>query len=151
MPRKRSNFHRLLDLSEKQLEQKADALRSTNKNLQQAKQQLQLLELYRKEYSVRLLNEGKNACSTINYRNFHRFIGTLDHAITEQNKTIESLLLKRKNAQKQWKKQKQRSQAYQMLINREQKAAEQQAQKIEQQLNDELATQLFRQNKAPLG
>jgi len=61
------------------------------------------------------------------------------------------LLLKRKNAQKQWKKQKQRSQAYQMLINREQKAAEQQAQKIEQQLNDELATQLFRQNKAPLG
>lgn len=136
-------LQRLYDLSQNELQQAAKALKAANEQLNQGRQQLAQLEQYREEYNQRLNRESQNSFSTANYRNFRRFIGTLDYTIKEQNRRIEVLSAHSLEMKKQWQSCQQRCQAYETLINRQRQQALQRTQKAEQRTNDELATQLF--------
>jgi len=144
-----SNFQRLLELSQDKLERSSEALKLANQSYQQAQQQLQQLKGYHLEYTNRLNQESQKGFSIANYRNFHRFINTLETAISEQNSRLQTLSSQRMQVQQQWQALRQRCQAYETLIERQNTAARLQADKLEQRNNDELATQLFFRAKAP--
>lgn len=138
---------RLHELSLKELEKAAKALKKANDSLRQAELQLNQLTQYRHEYSQRLNKESKNGFSSANYRNFQRFIGTLEYTIKEQNRRIEALSAQSLEMKQQWYACQQRCQAYETLIQRRHAQSLESARKIEQRTNDELATQAFLRSK----
>src|SRR5690625_7915982 len=94
--------------------------------------------------------ETRAGLSTTNYRNFLRFINTLETAISEQNNRVALLSAQRSEIQQQWQTLRQRCKAYETLIEREQQAKQQAANRHEQRHNDEMANQLAQRAQAPL-
>lgn len=147
MANRLSALIRLQELSQNKQEQAAKALKQATDALQGAQQQLAQLEQYHKEYGQRFNQESQSGFSSANYRNFRRFIGTLEYTIKEQNRRIEALSAQHLEIKQQWQACQQRCQAYDTLIQRQRRQALEQARKQEQRTNDELATQLFLRSK----
>ncbi|HLS17384.1 MAG TPA: flagellar export protein FliJ [Paenalcaligenes sp.] len=149
-PPRTQSIQRLLELSQHQLDKISQTLRTAHQNQQSAQQQLQQLEHYHLEYAQRLSLESRAGLSTTNYRNFLRFINTLETAISEQNNRVALLSAQRSEIQQQWQTLRQRCKAYETLIEREQQAKQQAANRHEQRHNDEMANQLAQRAQAPL-
>lgn len=138
-----SVFVRLIDLAEQQLEQQQTNMLRANQEHQQAQQQLGALQQYREDYAQRLLQTSQSGMSMANYHNFHRFIGTLDQAISQQNRVIQQISQQVAKQQQRWLAAKQRLNAYETLQKRRDVAAAEQLLRQEQRQNDELSSAMF--------
>lgn len=148
-PSRPEQFQRLLELSQQQLDELGKKLHAAIQVHTSATQQLQQLQLYHQEYTERLNQERQQGCSMTNYRNFLRFIGTLETAISEQNTKVVHLSAQRAEIQQQWHALRQRCKAYETLIERSQQAAQYEANRLEQRHNDEIASQLAHRARTP--
>src|SRR5690625_1740131 len=95
------SFQRLLQLSQNQLDEIGKSLYAATQKQESAKQQLLQLKHYHQEYAERLNRERQQGFSITNYRNFLRFIGTLETAISEQNNKVVQLSAQRAEIKQQ--------------------------------------------------
>ncbi len=124
---------------------------------QKAAQQLQLAERdyqenllrfesvgdYRLEYMKRLNERSLVGIDSATYRHFHAFVAKLDNAAEQVEIAIrqaKSLVEQRK---KQWFAQRQKVKAVELLREKKRLAAQKKADKVEQNMFDEIATQQF--------
>lgn len=143
------SFQRLLQLSQNQLDEIGKSLYAATQKQESAKQQLLQLKHYHQEYAERLNRERQQGFSITNYRNFLRFIGTLETAISEQNNKVVQLSAQRAEIKQQWQALRQRCKAYETLIERTRQAAQYEANRQEQRHNDEIASQLAHRARTP--
>ena len=110
---------------------------------QQNQQRLTSVGDYRLEYMKRLEQRSLQGIDSATYNHFHGFIAKLDHAAEQVQIAIsqaKSLVEQRKAL---WMKQRQKVQAVELLQEKQLKKLAIKAQRNEQKMFDEIATQQF--------
>lgn len=132
----------LVELAEQDVEKAQLTLKDIRANLLFTKQQLSDLKNYRNEYMARLTTSGH--ILPIQLQTTQAFISKLNLAIEGQQAQVQSMEEMLDKAQLQWMEKKVRLQAldkvYQNLVRKEYSQAE----KAEQKMLDELASQNFK-------
>lgn len=134
-----SSLDTLLKLAYDRLEQAGTQLREAVAAQQRAQQQLQQLQDYRLDYQQRAQQTQKNGLTASNYRNFAQFLGTLDQAISLQNKAVAQSDAKAQHARQLWMQQKRQCDAYETLQTRRAQQVQQREKRREQRQSDEFA------------
>lgn len=104
---------------------------------------LQSVGDYRLEYMKRLNQRSLEGIDSATYRHFHAFVAKLDNAAEQVEiaiKQAKSMVEQKKN---QWLEQRRKVQAVELLREKKQKVMQMKADKLEQQMFDEIATQQF--------
>jgi len=129
---------------EKDKENKAaQQLQAAELDYQQNIQRLDSVSDYRLEYMKRLNQRSVDGIDSITFSHFHAFIIKLDNAAEQMRIAVvqaEALVGQRK---KQWLLQRQKIQAVELLKDKKLKAIASIANKREQKMFDEIATQQF--------
>jgi len=129
---------------EKDKENKAaQQLQAAELDYQQNLQRLESVGDYRLEYMKRLNQRSSAGIDSITFSHFHAFIVKLDNASEQMRIAVEqskALVIQRK---KQWLEQRQKIQAVELLRDKKLKANTLVANKREQMMFDEIATQQF--------
>lgn len=137
----------LLKFEKGKEEQAANNLRNAENDYQQNIIRLQSVADYRLEYMSRLNERSVLGLDSVTYNHYHAFISKLDYA-SEQVKIAmhqaKALVAQNKNV---WLKQRQKVQAVEMLSDKRALALEKIANKKEQSMFDEIATQQFLRRK----
>ena len=79
-----------------------------------------------------------------NYLNFHRFLNTLDEAISQQNTIVAQSETRLAAGRQQWQAERQRLGAFEALQNRQKQQQALREAKREQRASDEIAANLYR-------
>ncbi|NQZ86979.1 MAG: flagellar export protein FliJ [Colwellia sp.] len=141
MPLKQLNtLHRYEQDKEKSASQ---ALQTAEFEYQQNIERLKSVTDYRLEYMKRLNARSLEGIDSATFSHFHAFIAKLDNAAEQVDIAImqsKSMVEKRK---KQWLAQRQKIQAVELLLDKKRSALETKANKLEQKMFDEIATQQF--------
>ncbi|MFB0979519.1 MAG: flagellar export protein FliJ [Alteromonadaceae bacterium] len=141
MPLKQlKTLHRYEQDKEKSASQ---ALQTAEFEYQQNIERLKSITDYRLEYMKRLNARSMVGIDSATFSHFHAFIAKLDNAAEQVDIAImqsKSMVEKRK---KQWFAQRQKIQAVELLLNKKRQALEVTANKQEQKMFDEIATQQF--------
>lgn len=121
----------------------AQALQQAELEYQQNLTRLQSVSDYRLEYMKRLETRSQIGIDSATYSHFHAFIAKLDNAAEQVEIAIrqaKALVEKRKN---EWFLQRQKLKAVEHLIGKRKLASAKLADKQEQKMFDEIATQQF--------
>lgn len=121
----------------------AQALQQAELDYQQNLNRLQSVSDYRLEYMKRLETRSQVGIDSATYSHFHAFIAKLDNASEQVEIAIrqaQALVDKRKT---EWFLQRQKLKAVEHLINKRKLASAKVADKQEQKMFDEIATQQF--------
>jgi len=141
MPLKQLNtLHRYEQDKEKSASQ---ALQTAEFEYQQNIERMKSVTDYRLEYMKRLNARSLVGIDSATFSHFHAFIAKLDNAAEQVDIAImqgKSMVEKRK---KQWLAQRQKIQAVELLLDKKRSALEIKANKLEQKMFDEIATQQF--------
>ena len=141
MPLKQLNtLHRYEQDKEKSATQ---ALQTAEFEYQQNMERLKSVTDYRLEYMKRLNERSLIGIDSATFSHFHAFIAKLDNAAEQVDIAImqcKSMVEKRK---KEWFAQRQKIQAVELLLDKKRSALEVAANKHEQKMFDEIATQQF--------
>ncbi len=141
MPLKQLNtLHRYEQDKEKSASQ---ALQTAEFEYQQNIERMKSVTDYRLEYMKRLNARSLVGIDSATFSHFHAFIAKLDNAAEQVDIAImqgKSMVEKRK---KQWLAQRQKIQAVELLLDKKRSALETKANKLEQKMFDEIATQQF--------
>jgi flagellar FliJ protein len=145
MPLKQLNtLHRYEQDKEKTASQ---ALQTAEFEYQQNIERLKSVTDYRLEYMKRLNARSMVGIDSATFSHFHAFIAKLDNAAEQVDIAImqsKSMVEKRK---KQWFAQRQKIQVVELLLDKKRKVIEVTANKQEQKMFDEIATQQFVRRK----
>lgn len=123
--------------------QAAQQMQLAEKDYQDNLLRLQSVSDYRLEYMKRLNQRTNSGIDSATYRHFHAFINKLDNASEQVEialKQAKALVAQRKQ---QWLAQRQKVQAVEHLQAKKEKILRQKADKQEQNMFDEIATQQF--------
>lgn len=107
---------------------------------QAAQKQLDLLQEYRQDYQQRLHTLSENGMTGSNYRNFTRFLATLDEAIVQQTRLVNARQDHIASSSAQWQTARQKHHAAKTVKQRRDAAWQAQENRREQRLTDELAS-----------
>ncbi|MBT0584918.1 flagellar export protein FliJ [Alteromonas oceanisediminis] len=111
--------------------------------LQQQRQRLENLELYRREYLGNIQQQGQAGFGARSYTQYLTFVGQLDSACQQQNQVISQAILVAEQRKKAWLAQQRKRKAVEHLIQKKRTAALAKAERHEQALLDEFALQSF--------
>lgn len=109
-----------------------------------AQEQLETLHAYRLDYAQRLQESGQYGLTASNYLNFHRFLNTLDEAISQQNTIVAQSESRLVAGRQQWQAERQRLGAFEALQSRQKQQQALREAKREQRASDEIAANLYR-------
>ena len=137
----------LIDLTQTRVDDAARQLQAVTASRDGAKQQLDMLHVYRQDYLERFEKASAEGMSTVNYHNFRQFIATLDEAISQQNNIVDQYDLKLKQTQELWFDQKRQLNSYETLLSRQEQELQLLNNRKEQKLNDEMSMQQFRRQQ----
>ena len=137
----------LIDLTQTRVDDAARQLQAVTASRDGAKQQLDMLYVYRQDYLERFEKASAEGMSTVNYHNFRQFIATLDEAISQQNNIMDQYELKLKQTQEHWFDQKRQLNSYETLLSRQEQERQLLNNRKEQKLNDEMSMQQFRRQQ----
>lgn len=125
-------------------EQKAaQALQDAELDYQQNKDRLKNVSDYRLEYMRRLSQRSLEGIDSATYSHFHAFIAKLDNAAEQVKIAAHQALALIETRKKQWLEQRKKIQAVELLRDRKLAALQLIANKQEQKMFDEIATQQF--------
>lgn len=133
----------LLKFEQKKEELAANTLRGAENDYQQNLIRLQSVADYRLEYMKRLSQRSSIGLDSATYNHYHAFISKLDYASKQVEiamKQAKALVEQSKNL---WLKQRQKVKAVEMLTAKRQLALTKIANRKEQSMFDEIATQQF--------
>lgn len=139
-----SNIKQLLIVSsvEKKREQNCAMLyQQANAHLQANQQKLSGLERYRLDYLHGIRTKAAQGIGARSMNQHHQFIAQLDKACEQQILVINQSVLVADQRKRQWLTQQQKHKAILHLIENKQRKANSKANKIEQNLFDEMAQQ----------
>jgi len=129
---------------EKDKENKAaQQLQAAELDYQQNIQRLESVSDYRLEYMKRLNQRSVKGIDSITFSHFHAFIVKLDNASEQMNIAVEQAKALVAQRKKQWLAQRQKIQAVELLRDKKSKVIATLADKREQKMFDEMATQQF--------
>ena len=133
---------------EKDKENKAaQQLQAAELDYQQNIQRLESVSDYRLEYMKRLNQRSIKGVDSITFSHFHAFIAKLDNASEQMSIAVEQAKALVGQSKKLWLKQRQKVQAVEMLTDKRNLALVKIANKKEQSMFDEIATQQFLRRK----
>ena len=115
---------------------------------QAAQQQLQMLLDYRADYQARLESATRNGIRGEGLRNFSAFLVNLEVAIEQQSNVLTTLQEDVFVATTAWKKDQRRVDSYQVLDERQATAQRKSDNRVQQGLQDEMATRTFLKRRA---
>jgi flagellar FliJ protein len=121
----------------------ADQLKIAENEYQQNISRLAGVGEYRLEYMKRLSQRAENGLDSATYSHYHAFIAKLDSAAAQVEIAVtqaKALVNQTKNI---WLKQRQKVKAVELLCEQRQKKLDKVAEKIEQKMFDEIATQRY--------
>jgi flagellar FliJ protein len=125
-------------------EQKASqALKLAEVDYEQNKARLKSVSDYRLEYMHRLNQRSIAGIDSATYSHFHAFIAKLDNASQQVKIALHQAKALVDTRKKQWLEQRQKIQAVELLRNKKLAALQLVANKKEQKMFDEMATQQF--------
>lgn len=107
------------------------------------RQKLRSLEQYRLDYLRQIQQTGKSGVHAQKYHQHLSFVGKLDKACEQQMHVISKAKMVSDQRKNLWQAQQQRRKAVEMLLQKKQMAAQKKADRAEQVMLDELATQKF--------
>ena len=110
---------------------------------QDNKQKLSGLEQYRLDYLLQAHNKAQQGVGAQTYGQHQLFIGKLDKACEQQSKVVSNALLVAEQRQSQWLQQQRKRKAVQMLLDKKYQQAQKRADKLEQQMLDEISLQKY--------
>jgi len=134
----------LIELSQTRVDEAGRLLAELGTQRRQAQDQLDTLDGYRSDYTLRLQLSTQGGLSASNYHNFRRFIATLDEAISQQNKIIAQIDTHLDAGRQRWTAEKRRLGSYEALQARQDRQARYREQRLEQRVSDELSAGLHR-------
>ena len=141
MPLKQLNtLHRYEQDKEKSASQ---ALQTAEFEYQQNIERLKSVTDYRLEYMKRLNERSLIGIDSATFSHFHAFIAKLDNAAEQVDIAIMQSKSMVENRKKQWFAQRQKIQAVELLLDKKRSALNIRANKQEQKMFDEIATQQF--------
>lgn len=125
-------------------EQKASqALQAAELDYQQNKERLKNVSDYRLEYMRRLNQRSLAGIDSATYSHFHAFIAKLDNASQQVKIAAHQAKALVETRKKQWLEQRRKIQAVELLRDKKLAALQLAANKQEQKMFDEIATQQF--------
>jgi flagellar FliJ protein len=125
-------------------EQKASqALQAAELDYQQNKDRLKNVSDYRLEYMRRLNQRSLEGIDSATYSHFHAFIAKLDNASQQVKIAVHQAQALVETRKKQWLEQRRKIQAVELLRDKKLAALQLIANKQEQKMFDEIATQQF--------
>lgn len=125
-------------------EQKAaQALQSAELDYQQNQERLKSVSDYRLEYMRRLNQRSVEGIDSATYSHFHAFIAKLDNAAQQVKIAAHQAKALVETRKKQWLEQRQKIQAVELLRDKKLAVLKVSADKQEQKMFDEIATQQF--------
>lgn len=134
---------RLLDFEKEKEQNMLLVFQQAQQHVNQQRQKLQSLEQYRVDYLRGISQSGKEGVKASHYQQHLSFVGKLDKACEQQMNAIAQAKLAADQRKSLWLKQQQRVKAVEMLLDKKAQAAQLKANKQEQALFDEFATQKF--------
>lgn len=137
MAKSSTAIHTLLELAERACEKAAADLAMSNSQLQDSKNQLDLLNDYRQEYVSQnfvLMVSGVQSRELLNFR---AFLSNLDKTIVSQHQIIDRNALAVQEQQAIWQESERKKMSYQILTEQEKKKILILESKRDQKLNDE--------------
>lgn len=136
----------LISLAQDRLDEAGRELAALTQQRSEADAQLNALDTYRIDYTLRLQQTTENGLSASNYRNFRQFIATLDEAISQQNKLIMQIDSRLEAGRRLWHNEKRRLGSYEILKARQLNQEKHREQRREQQAADEASAGLHRRH-----
>lgn len=130
----------LIELATEASDEAARRLGSAIRAETEAAKKLDLLIQYRAEYTARYEVGLSKGISAVGYRNFIYFLEKLDYAIEGQSKLVEESAKKVGHERTLWQLNEKKRMSYDTLATRAAKQAQQEANRREQKLTDEIAT-----------
>ena len=121
----------------------AQRLQQAEQDYQQNIQRLQSVSDFRLEYMKRLSQRCVNGIDSATYTHFHAFITKLDNASEQVKVAIRQAKALVAQTKKHWLEQRQKLQAVEHLRDKKRVVLLKKANKQEQQMFDEIATQQF--------
>ncbi len=137
----------LLKFEKSKEEQTANTLRNAENDYQQNLIRLQSVADYRLEYMSRLSQRSVLGLDSATYNHYHAFISKLDYASEQVKIAMQQAKALVGQSKKLWLKQRQKVQAVEMLTDKRNLALVKIANKKEQSMFDEIATQQFLRRK----
>ena len=129
----------LQELARKDVDEAATALATANQRLQQARDQLALLQSYRQDYLDKLSRQLAAGLDAKAYQNFQRFMRMLDQAIAGQQDVVRAAEQQAELCLAAWRESHKKQRSYEVLSERSQDKARRIESKKEQKLMDEHA------------
>jgi len=133
----------LLKFEQGKEELAANALRGAENDYQQNLIRLQSVADYRLEYMKRLSQRSSIGLDSATYNHYHAFISKLDYASKQVEIAMKQAKALVEQSKRLWLKQRQKVKAVEMLAAKRQLALAKIANKKEQNMFDEIATQQF--------
>ncbi len=133
----------LLKFEQGKEEQAANTLRNAENDYQQNLIRLQSVADYRLEYMSRLSQRSVIGLDSATYNHYHAFINKLDYASEQVKIAMHQAKALVAQSKQHWLKQRQKVQAVEMLSDKRKQALAKIADKKEQSMFDEIATQQF--------
>ncbi|WP_085298112.1 flagellar export protein FliJ [Cognaticolwellia mytili] len=121
----------------------AQALKAAELDYQQNKERLSGVSEYRLEYMRRLNQRSLEGIDSATYSHFHAFIAKLDNAALQVKVAMHQAQALVETRKKQWLEQRKKIQAVELLRDKKLAALRVVANKQEQKMFDEIATQQF--------
>ena len=112
-------------------------------HLDQNKQKMAGIENYRTEYLQQVQNRGSAGVAINTYGQLQDFVGKLDDAMKQQSQVISTAFQVVAQRKQMWLEQQRKRKAVEMLIEKHRLAEQAKADRAEQALLDEVATQRF--------
>jgi len=137
----------LLKFEQGKEEQAANTLRVAENDYQQNIIRLQSVSDYRLEYMKRLSQRSVTGLDSATYNHYHAFISKLDYASDQVEIAMRQAKALVEQSKSVWLKQRQKVKAVEMLSAKRQLALVKIADKKEQNMFDEIATQQFLRRK----
>jgi flagellar FliJ protein len=134
----------LIGLAQDDVDAAAQRLGRAQREATDARAQFDALVRYRDEYHSRFTTSAQSGMPAGNMRNFQAFIDTLDAAIEQQRKLMNTANAKVEAAKPDWQRQKQKLGSYEVLQARGNVAEAQQMARREQRDADEHAARTLR-------
>jgi flagellar FliJ protein len=133
----------LLKFETDKAEKAEQALREAEMAYQQNLTRLQSVSDYRLEYMKRLSERSLQGISSATYSHFHAFIKKLDNASEQVEIAIKQAKALAEQKKQQWLAQRQKVQAVELLLDKKKQQLQIKANRQEQRMFDEIATQQF--------
>jgi flagellar FliJ protein len=124
-------------------QQASQALQAAEFDYQQNKDRLKNVSDYRLEYMRRLNQRSLEGIDSATYSHFHAFIAKLDNASQQVKIAVHQAQALVETRKKQWLEQRRKIQAVELLRDKKLAALQLIANKQEQKMFDEIATQQF--------